>query len=126
MRYTPILAALAAMVVSSPVAFAQVQVERIEPEPAWCGGSYNATGGLDAKAFHGLDAQAVAPSGTNFAECTTTTRPAKGVQGDATVSVPTYPAAPAAQVLFDKGIPTLVTTDADGKETRVELIPPKP
>ena len=126
MKSMPILVALVAVLALSEVGLAQVQVETIEPEPAWCGGSYNATGGLDAKSFHGLDALALAPSGTNFGDCAPITRSVKGVQGETTVSVPTRPAAPATQVLFDKGRPTLVTTDADGKETRVELLPPKP
>jgi hypothetical protein len=126
MKTMSIFVALVAVLALSEVALAQIQVERIESEPAWCGGSYNATGGLDAKSFHGLDALALAPSGTNFGDCVPITRSVKGVQGETTISVPTHPAAPAGQVLFDKGIPTLVTTDADGKEIRVELVPSKP
>jgi hypothetical protein len=126
MKSMPILVALLTVLAVAAAAVAQVRVESTPSEPAWCGGSYHATGGLDAGTFHSLDAQTLPPSGTNFGECTPITRDARGVQGDTTISVPTHPAIPAGQVVFDKGVPILVTSDADGKETRVELLPPKP
>ena len=54
-------------------------------------------------------------------------RPIRGLQGESVISVPTYPATPAATVVLDGDRPYQLTVDAEGKEQRIELqIPPKP
>jgi hypothetical protein len=122
-----VLAGFCLLVLAVVPAMAQVRVEPVKPEPAWCGGSYSVTGGLDAKAYHEAAAQSAVPSGTNFADCPAIERPVRGLTGGSVMSVPTYPASPAAQVVFDGERTYQLTIDADGKETRVELpLPAKP
>src|SRR5438067_3497504 len=96
-----VLAGSVSMLMGAGLATAQVQVEPVKPEPAWCGGSYSVTGGLDAKAYHETAAQGAVPSGTNFGECVAIERPVRGLQGESVISVPTYPATPAATVVLD-------------------------
>jgi len=121
------LAGLFFVLLLAAMATAQVQVEPVKPEPAWCGGSYSVTGGLDAKAYHETAAQGAVPSGTNFGECVAIERPVRGLQGESVISVPTYPATPAATVVLDGDRSYQLTVDAEGKEQRIELqIPPKP
>ena len=106
-----VLAGGVSILAGATLAFAQVQVSPSKPEPAWCGGSYSVTGGLDAKTYHEVAAQSAVPSGTNFGDCVAAT----------------YPATPAASVVLDGERTYQITTDAEGKEQRVQLLlPPKP
>ncbi len=106
------------------LAQAQIRVEPVAPMPAWCGGSYSITGGLDAKAYHEAASQNAVPSGTNFGDCVTIEQPVRGVQGASVISVPTYPATPASQVLLDGERMYHVSIDGEGRETRLELALP--
>ena len=118
------LAGLFFVLLLAAMASAQVQVEPVKPEPAWCGGSYSVTGGLDAKGYHEAAAQGTVPTGTNFGACVAIERPVRGLQGDTVISVPTFPATPASQVVLDGERTYQLTIDSEGKETRVEL--PRP
>ena len=93
---------------ATPVA-AQLQIDAVKAEPAWCGGSYSVA------------------DGTSFGDCVAIARSVRGLQSDSMINVPTFPATPAAQVVFDGERIYQVTIDRDGNETRVELaVPPKP
>jgi hypothetical protein len=90
---------------SAGPAAGQVQVDSVKPEAAWCGGSYSVS------------------DGTSFGDCVAIARSVRGLQGDTMISVPTFPAIPASQVVFDGERTYHVTVDRDGRETRVELPP---
>jgi len=121
---TRVLAGCLSMLFPATLAVAQVQVDPVKPEPAWCGGSYSVTGGLDAKGYHEAAAQGTVPTGTNFGACVAIERPVRGLEGHTVISVPTFPATPASQVVLDGERTYQLTIDSEGKETRVEL--PRP
>src|SRR5690349_12668338 len=112
----PVLAGFGLLLLTVVPASAQAQVDALKAQPAWCGGSYSVTGNLDAAAFHEAAAQNAVPSGTNFGECVPIEIPVRGLQGQSMISVQTYPASPASQVVFDGDRTYLLTVDGDGKE----------
>lgn len=108
-------------------AVAQVQVEAVKPLPAWCGGSYSITGGLEPNDYvAALKAgQTATSSGTNFGVCVDIVREVRSLDGTVNaVSIPTYPTSPASQVSVEADGRVLFRTgevDKDGKAIVEEL-----
>src|SRR3989442_15435060 len=76
------LAGLFFVLLLAAMATAQVQVEPVKPEPAWCGGPYSVTGGLGAQAYRQTAAEGARPSGTDLGESVAIERPFPGLQGE--------------------------------------------
>jgi hypothetical protein len=114
------------VLLTATLAAAQGQVEPVKPEPAWCGGSYSVTGGLEPKEYvEAVKAGQTILSGTNFGACDDIVKEVRGVDGTVReVRIPTYPAAPASQVSFDADGRVLYQNgdvDKDGKAIVQEL-----
>jgi|SwirhisoilCB1_FD_contig_31_11032516_length_1781_multi_5_in_0_out_0_3 hypothetical protein len=84
-----VFAAILALFAQSAVA--QPKTPEIKSEPAWCGGSWW-PGAVDEKGVQ------VEPAGTSLGEC----KPMARKDGDKDVMVPTHPAYPASQVVFQQ------------------------
>jgi hypothetical protein len=123
---------IVAMILALPVLAAAQTVAPVESQPAWCGGSYSVTGGLDAKAYWAaIDAGSVPPAGTNFGACEPIAREVRGPDGRVSVvSIPTYPEYAASRVSFADGGRVLFDTgalDKAGHPVLVELkVPERP
>lgn len=120
------VAGLLFVLVIATLAAAQVQVEAVKPLPAWCGGSYSLTGGLDDKQYvEAVKAGQSVIGGTNFGACVDIVQEVRNLDGSMRpVSIPTYPAAPASQVSFTGDGRVLHQTgdvDKDGKPIVHEL-----
>jgi hypothetical protein len=105
---------------------ASAQGDKAQPIPAWCGGSYSITAGLEPKDYaEAVKAGGLVGSGTNFGDCVDVVRQVRNPDGTLReISVPTYPAAPSSQVTFsDDGRVVYLNgeVDNDGKAIVVEL-----
>jgi hypothetical protein len=108
------------------LALAQIKVEPVRPEGAWCGGSFSLTGGLtDQQYIEAVKAGKPVVAGTNFGPCVDIVRGVRALDGTMqTVSIPTYPATPATQVSFEPDGRILFRSgevDKDGKPIVKEL-----
>lgn len=124
------LAGLLFVMLMATLAVAQAPVEPVKPIPAWCGGSYSATGGLEPKDYvEAVKAGQAIGAGTNFGSCDDVVKEVRGPDGKMTqVRIPTYPAAPSAQVTFEKDGRVLYQNgdvDQDGKAIVQELTLPE-
>jgi hypothetical protein len=120
MNIMRVLAGLLFALVMATIAVAQVQVEPASPLPAWCGGSYSITGGLEAQQYaDAMKAEQLLPSGTNFVVCDGVVKQVRAFDGKLReVNIPTYPAVPASQVVFEgdgRVLHYTGETDKDGK-----------
>lgn len=91
MRTGLFVLASALVIFLAQVAVAQPKAPEIKPEPAWCGGSWW-PGAVDEKGAQ------VESGGTSLGEC----KPIARKDGDKDIMVPTYPAYPASQVIFQQ------------------------
>ena len=122
--------ALVGVLALSGTAFGQVQVDKVAPEPAWCGGSYSVTGGLEPKDYvEAVKAGQTISIGTNFGACDDVVKEVRGDDGTVReVRIPTYPATPSSQVSFDADGRVLYQNgdvDKDGKAIVQELKRPE-
>ena len=107
MRTTIALIALALVALLAPAVFAQ-DVYVVEPEPAWCGGSWQPTSVQEIVDDKGaVTLVPIAGSGgTNYAPCLPIARSVKkmveGRETEETLAIPTYPAHPASLVTFQR------------------------
>ena len=105
MRTTLALITLALVALIAPVVSAQ-DVYVVEPEPAWCGGSWEPTSLQETADDKGAVTLVPIPGtgGTNYAECAPIARSVKrmveGRESEEMLSIPTYPAHPASVVTF--------------------------
>jgi hypothetical protein len=121
-----LFAGLLFVLIMATLARAQGQGDKVTPIPAWCGGSYSITGGLEPKEYvEAVKAGQPLGSGTNFGDCVDAVKAVRSPAGTIReISVPTYPAAPAAQVTFsDDGRVVYQNgeADKDGNAIVVEL-----
>jgi hypothetical protein len=118
-----LLAALLFVPIVANLAWAQG--DKVTPIPAWCGGSYSITGGLEPKDYVEAVKAGLVGSGTNFGDCVNVVKQVRNPDGTVReISVPTYPAAPSSQVTFsDDGRVVYQNgeVDKDGKTIVVEL-----
>ena len=119
-----LLAGLLFVLILATVALAQG--DPVKPSPAWCGGSYSISGGLEPKDYvEAVKAGQPIGSGTNFGTCVDVVKEVRGADGKVReVSVPTYPAFPSSQVVFspdDRIVYMNGEVDKDGKAIVVEL-----
>jgi hypothetical protein len=98
-------ALLAAVLVLAPAGSAQ-EIQIVQSEPAWCGGSWEPTSVQEVVDDKGTVTRAPVggTGGTNFAPCMPIVRSVKrmveNVEREETVSIPTHPAHPAVLVTF--------------------------
>jgi hypothetical protein len=121
-----LLAGLLFVLIVATLAWAQGQGDEVKPIPAWCGGSYSITGGLEPKDYvEAVKAGELIGSGTNFGDCVDVVKQVRNADGTVReISVPTYPAAPSSQVTFsDDGRVVYLNgeVDKDGNAIVVEL-----
>ena len=120
-----LLAGLLFVLILATLAWAQGRGDGAKPIPAWCGGSYSITGGLEPKDYVEAVKAGLVGSGTNFGDCVDVVKQVRNADGTVReISVPTYPAAPSSQVTFsDDGRVVYQNgeVDKDGKAIVVEL-----
>lgn len=69
-RLMRLLAGLLFALIVATLAWAQRQGDAVKPIPAWCGGSYSITGGLEPEDYvEALKAGVPLSTGTNFESC---------------------------------------------------------
>ena len=96
-----VLAGLLFVLIVATFAWAQGRRNEVKPIPAWCGGSYSITGGLEPKDYVEAVKAGLVGSGTNFGECVDVVKEVRNPDGTVrTISVPTYSAAPSSHVTF--------------------------
>lgn len=112
------------------LALAQITVEPVKPEAAWCGGSFSLTGGLtDQQYVEAVKAGKPVFEGVNFGPCVDIVKEVRALDGKMqTISIATYPAMPAGQVTFEADGRILFRTgevDKDDKPIVKELKRPE-
>ena len=120
-----LFAGLLFVLIVATLAWAQGRGDKVKPIPAWCGGSYSITGGLEPKDYLEAVKAGLVGSGTNFGDCVDVVKQVRNPDGTVgEISVPTYPAAPSSQVTFsDDGRVVYLNgeVDKDGNAIVMEL-----